>query len=112
MKSRAAIKTPQLEYFFNIPKIDAGGRPQRQQSWAGLYLANCEFQTLEISMFSGIERTALTLHIGYTTGSFLIHIETLPSARDNKFSPIRISGSNSIHAVWYRMDNKNLSSFA
>jgi hypothetical protein len=49
-------------------------------------------------MSSGMEHTALTLHNGYTTESFLIHIETLPSARDDKCIPIRISGPSSIHA--------------
>jgi hypothetical protein len=47
--------------------------------------ANCEFQTPEKSMFSGIEHTAVTLYIGYTIESFLLHIETLPSACDDKF---------------------------
>jgi len=51
-------------------------------------------------MFSGIEHTALSLHIGYTIESFLIHIEILPSARDDKFSPVRISGSSSIHVFF------------
>jgi len=50
-------------------------------------------------MFSGLEHTALTLHNGYTRESFLIHIETLPSARDNKCIPIRIPGSSSIHII-------------
>jgi hypothetical protein len=48
-------------------------------------------------MLSGIEHTALTLHIGYTIESFLIHIEILPSACDDKRIPIRISGSSSMH---------------
>jgi len=47
-------------------------------------------------MLCGIEHTALSIHIGYTIESFLIHIETLPSGRDNKCIPIRISGSSSI----------------
>jgi len=64
----------------------------------GSYLSNCEFQTLEVSMFFGIEHTALVLHIGYTIESFLIHVETLPSAHDNKCIPIRILGASSVHA--------------
>ena len=50
-------------------------------------------------MFSGIEHTTLTLHTGYTKESFLIHIEALPSARDNKWIPVRISSSSSIHVL-------------
>jgi hypothetical protein len=69
------MKTPQLEYFFNNPEGDAGRRPQRQQSRTGLYLANSEFQTPEISMFPGIEHTALSIPIGYTIESFPSHIE-------------------------------------
>jgi len=49
-------------------------------------------------MFFGIEHTALVLHIGYTIESFLIHVETLPSAHDNKCIPIRILGASSVHA--------------
>jgi len=48
-------------------------------------------------MFFWIEHTDLSLPIGYTIESFLIHIETLPSGCDNKCIPIRISGSSSIH---------------
>jgi len=44
-------------------------------------------------VFFGIKHTALTLHVE----SFLIHIETLSSARDDKCIPIRISNSSSIH---------------
>jgi len=51
-------------------------------------------------MFSAIEHTARTLHIGYTRESFLIHIETLPSTRDDKFSRIRISGPSSIYVFF------------
>jgi len=51
-------------------------------------------------MFFGIEHTALVLHIGYTIESFLIHVETLPSAHDNKCIPIRISGSSTIHVFF------------
>jgi len=47
-------------------------------------------------MFSGIEHTALALHIRCTIEYFLFHIETLPSERDNKCIPIRILGSISL----------------
>jgi len=49
-------------------------------------------------MFLWMEHTALNLPTGYTIESFLIHIEPLPSGRDNKCIPIRISGSSYIHA--------------
>jgi hypothetical protein len=52
----------------------------------------------DIHVFLGIEHTAISIHIGYTIESFLIHIATVPSGRDNKCIPIRISGSSSIHA--------------
>jgi len=51
-------------------------------------------------MFSGIKHTALGLPIGYKIESFLIHIETWPSGRDNKCIPIPISGSSSIHVFF------------
>jgi len=51
----------------------------------------------QVSMFSGIEHKALSLHIGYKIESFLIHIETLTNARDDICIPIGISGSSSIH---------------
>jgi len=80
----------------------AGERPQ---SWTGLYLEKCEFQSLEISMFSGIKPTALALHIGYTIESFLIHIETLPSACEESSVQYEFQALVLSMFYLYRMDN-------